>query len=345
MKLSSRDIPRFLDRPDPAVRLVLVYGPDGGLVRERVQALVRVVAEDPADPFRVAELTAGDVAADPARLADEAAALSLTGGRRAVRVRQADDALAGSVETFLTGAEGDSLVVLEAGDLPGRSALRKVCERAANAAALPCYLDDGRSLPALVDETLGQAGLSLTPEARAYLLGHLGSDRQVTRNELEKLVLYAGSGPNRLDLDAVRASIGDSAARSLEDLSFAVAGGDLAAVERIYQRSLQEGSAPVSVLRAVSRHFQRLHLVAGRIAAGSSPEQAVKGLRPPVFWKVEKVFQGQARSWPPRALGSALGRLLEAESACKRTGAPDTLLCGRALLAIAREAPMRVSAR
>ncbi len=94
MKIAPRDADAFLRSPDPAARAVLVYGPDAGLVSERVEALVKGVAGDLSDPFRVADFSAKELIDDPARLADEAAALSLTGGRRAVRLRQGDDNLA-----------------------------------------------------------------------------------------------------------------------------------------------------------------------------------------------------------------------------------------------------------
>ncbi|MCH8002427.1 MAG: DNA polymerase III subunit delta, partial [Proteobacteria bacterium] len=149
MKIPPRNAEAFVRSPDPSLRAVLVYGPDAGLVHERAEALVKAVAEDPADPFRVSELGAREIVEDPARLGDEAAALSLSGGRRAVRLRQANDDLAPHFKDFFATGRGEALVVVEAGDLPARSALRKIFEGAGAGAALACYRDDERSLPAL----------------------------------------------------------------------------------------------------------------------------------------------------------------------------------------------------
>src|SRR5712691_8070383 len=117
MKLAGGRVEAFLRRPDPDIRAVLLYGPDAGLVRERAEAVARTVCPDLRDPFRVADLAASVLAADPARLADEAAQISLTGGRRVIRVREAGDALAPLFARFLADAVGDTLVVAEAGDL------------------------------------------------------------------------------------------------------------------------------------------------------------------------------------------------------------------------------------
>lgn len=339
MKIAPRDIDRFLRAPDAAIRLVLLYGPDRGLVRERAVALVTAVAGDVNDPFRVSELSAAEIKADGARLADEAAAMALTGGRRAVRIRDADDALAARVKTFLAEASGDSLVVLEAEDLPARSTVRKAVEAASAGATVACYRDDERSLPAVIEEILRASGLSAAPEAIAHLASHLGGDRQLTRAELEKLALYMGDAGRRVELEDAQVCVGDSAALTLDDLAFAVGGGDLAAVDRALTRSFQEGANPVSALRAVARHLQRLHLVAGLVGGGVPRERAVKQLRPPVFWKLTARFEAQANAWSPQALARALDRLLTAEMACKRSGAPAELLCARALTEVTARAP------
>lgn len=351
MKIPPRNAEAFVRSPDPSLRAVLVYGPDAGLVHERAQALVKAVAEDPADPFRVSELDAREIVEDPARLGDEAAALSLSGGRRAVRLRQADDDLAPHFKDFFATGRGEALVVVEAGDLPARSALRKIFEGAGTGAALACYRDDERSLPALIRETLGGFGLEVTPDALAYLVANLGGDRQLSRRELEKLALYMGAQGKgakdtgaeaaRIALRDAQACVGDSAALSLEDLAFAVAGGEPAGAERALQRSLQEGGHPVRALGAVARHFQRLHLVRGLTGRGETLDGAVKGLRPPVFWKRAESFKAQAAAWPPGALARALERLIEAEAACKQSGAVPETLCARTLLEIAVNAPLR----
>jgi DNA polymerase-3 subunit delta len=345
MRLSAGQAERFVRNPDPKVRGILVYGPDDGLVRERVEALARSVVEDPMDPFRVADLTARQLGEDPARLADEAAALALTGGRRVVRIAEAGDAISGLMKSFLADPPGDALVVLQAGELSNRSSLRKVFESAELGAALACYRDDPRSLAAVVTEMLANHALTATPEAMAYLSASLGGDRQLTRRELEKLILYKGEVGRVIELEDAVACVGDSAALTLDDLALAVAGGDLPGLERTLLRGFEAGSSPVAALRSVARHFQRLHIVSGTIAAGLSPGDAVKRLRPPVFWKIVDRFTAQCTAWPVRALARALDRLLQAEAACKETGAPAEAIAARALLEIAANAPLRATRR
>jgi DNA polymerase-3 subunit delta len=341
MKISPAQADGFAARPDPAVKAVLVYGPDAGLVRERIDRLCRAVAGSLDDPFRLVDLTGAVLRDDPARLADEAAAIAMTGGRRAVRVLNAGDAVAGIFAAFLDHPMGDALVVVDGGELQARSKLRTLFEGAVNAAALACYEDDARGLEALIRKQLGEAGLRIAPEALEYLLENLGSDRLVTRSELEKLTLYMGESAKEVQLEDARASVGDSAGQSIDDAVLAAADGDRPGVERALARAFAESESPVGVIRAAQRHFQRLHLVAGAMAAGQPVERATAGLRPPLFWKNRARFLNQLRLWPAASIAQALDRLTAAEISCKTTGMPDEALCVRALLELAGFAERR----
>ena len=341
MKIAARNAEAFLRAVDAKIAAVLLYGPDRGLVRERADRIAAGVTGDAADPFRVSEVPAARLRNEPTALVDEAAALTLDGGRRLVRLRDGNDGVADAVETYLSMPNLGGLLLIEADDLGSRSALRRTCEAAGNAAALPCYHDEGEDIGRLIGDELRRAGLRLADDARDYLTAILGGDRGITRREIEKLIAYKG-GPSpeggTIELADAVACVGDSAALTVDDLVLAVGDGDLAAVERLTVRSLQEGNTPVGLLRAAGRHFLRLHQVAG--AAGDR-ERAVDMLRPPVFYKHRPRLLVQAQQWPVAQLHRALDRLTSAESDCKRTGAPDTALCGRVLLEIATQAPRR----
>lgn len=347
MKLQGRAIDTFLARPDPKVRAVLVYGPDAGLVRDRADTVARTVLADLADPFRVAELPVKAVAAGAARLIDEVAAQSLIGGRRLIRLRDADDSLTASFAAlFGQPPPGDSLVVVEAADLGARSRLRLAFEAATIGAALPCYVEDESALRRVMVELAAAQGLALDPDAQEALAANLVGDRLVARGEIEKLALYMGAakgaGERRVGLEDVRAAIGDGASLlSLDDPAWAAASGDFAALDKALTRLFAEGMAAVAILRATQRHFQRLHALRAEIDGGASAETAVGALKPPVFFKLRPVFLTQVRQWPPASLRVALERLTETEAECKRTNMPDETLCARVLFQLSAMARAR----
>jgi DNA polymerase-3 subunit delta len=335
VKLQGKAIDAFLRNPDPKVRAVLLYGPDAGLVRDRADSLGKRVVPDLADPFRVAEFYGKALADDPARLADEAAAIALTGGRRLVRVRDAEDNTASAFTSFFAALPpGDTLIVVESGDLSARSKLRLLFEGADAGAAIPCYIEEEASLGRVVADLLQAHGLQADPDAIGFLAANLVGDRLVARGEIDKLALYMGT-ERRVTLEHVQACIGDSATLEMDQPVWAAADGDFAALDRSLARLFAEGVVPVPILRGAQRHFQRLHLVAAQVAAGKSPDAAVESLRPPVFYKMKARFTGQARRWTPNLVRQALDRLTEAEAECKRTNMPDQTICARVLFQVA----------
>jgi DNA polymerase-3 subunit delta len=337
VKLPPNRLSDFLRKPPPEFRAVLFYGPDTGLVRERADRTTAAICPDLKDPFRIAELSTSALAADPARLSDEIGALSLVGGRRVVRIRDAGDSLTALLGIALAESKGDSMIVIEGGDLPSRSSLRKLCEAARDVAVGACYADGGRDIAEIVRETLRAHDVAASSEAVSYLVAHLGNDRLVTRSELEKLALYAGNG-GRIELADAVACVGDSTALSLDDVIFAAADGDAARLEGSLFRCLQEGQSAVGILRAVMRHFQRLHLAASRMSSGASADEALRAVRPPIFFKQQERFKAQLMAWPVRRAAAALDSLTRAELNSKRAVLPQETILREALFSIARAA-------
>jgi DNA polymerase III subunit delta len=343
MKIETRAIPGFLKKPDPAIRAILLYGPDAGLVRERAEALGKTVVPDLSDPFRVADLAPETLKDDPARLADEAASISMMGGRRLIRLRGAGAESVTAIKNFLDDAKGDGLVVIEAGELDTKSALRKLFEAQGtkNGAALACYRDEGASLAKTIADQFLAEGVKPTGEAVEWLAGRLGSDRAITRSEISKLALYAGKG-GTISLDEARGLIGDSADLDLDDLARATGLGDMGALDRAFAKLDGEGGSPVMILRALARHFLRLQTAAGHMANGLDSEAAMSKLFPPVFFKEKDAFKTQLARWNLAKIQAGLDRLLEAEIQCKSSGAaPADLIAERCLLALAQMAAQR----
>jgi DNA polymerase-3 subunit delta len=327
VKLESRQIEAFLADPT-AVRAVLLFGDDAGLIAERAVRLTRRVAGELGDPFRTVELERGELR----RIGEEMAALPMTGGRRVVRVRDASDALAGPVETALA-ARLPGFLVLEALGLPGRSRLRAIIEKSPEAVALGCYAADAAQLGRAIRTGLREGGVRPDDAALAWLEDRLGADVVATRGEVEKLVLYVGQG-GIVDLPAAQACVGDLAGLSLEDALFAATEGDVAAADRALELALGEGLAPVAVLRAALLHVQRLHRAQLAVGGGLAPSEAAKAARPPLFFRREAAFLRALQRWPEPRLAAAATALAAAERAAKRTGAPAEWLCRNAIIGL-----------
>ena len=331
MKLDVRRVEAFLEAPG-ACRAVLLYGDDIGMIRERSNRLVRTVAGSGDDVFRVSDLEKEGIP----RIADEMASMSLSGGRRVVRVRDVGEAALAAVLAGI-GRGGDTLLVLEAPGLTARGKLRGAMERAPEAVAIGCYALKGAELESMIGQVLARQGVSVEREAQTWLAGQLGADQGVTRAELEKLALFAGAD-GRVDLAAAQACVGDLAGLSLDDALFAATAGDVAATDRALELAMAEGATAVGVLRAMLMHLQRLQRARAAVAQGASAGEAAKAARPPVFFRREAAFVQALRLWSEDGLQAICGRVWEAERACKRTGSPAETLGRSVVLGIAQRA-------
>ena len=334
MKITFKQIESFVKAPDRAARVILVYGPDDGLMRERAKIMGLSVVKDLNDPFNVAVLSSAILADDPARLNDEAFAMSMMGGDRLVRIEDASDKLTTLIKDYLANPNPAALIILEAGELGPRSSLRKLCEAAKNAAALPCYVDDERDLARLVQTALSEAKLNIDRDAVAWLAMNISGNRQKIRNELEKIITYMGAGSTTVKLEDVQACCGEAGAQGIDDLVYAVGSHQPEKALRTYAQLLDEGVNFIVIVRALQNHFRKLHMVNARLQGGEPIEPVMKSIQPPIFFKQEPAFKSQVQSWSMPGLGRVLSRLMDLEASCKQTGAPVETLCAQAVLAI-----------
>lgn len=229
MKLTGRKLDEFLKKPGLGAKSVLVYGPDNGLARERAKNLAKKCVSNLDDPFAVTEFTGHQLKSDPRLLVDAAFSLSLAGGDCVTRVSEAQDFLVAPLTQVFEQKTQAWPIILEAGELTPRSALRKLYEQSPDLAAIACYPEEGRALEFFIKDFMSGEGLSIAPAALAFLSMSLAGDRQIVRREMEKLALYASAkddNANQITEDDAIACVGDSSETSLDNLVFSVGDGN-----------------------------------------------------------------------------------------------------------------------
>ena len=345
MILSRRpDIERFLARPDPGIRGAVIYGRDIGVVRERANQLAAKAVANPDDPFDVALLTDGDIDGDAGRLDNELASQSLMGGRRLVRLKLSsekaslDKMAAEAVKGHDEGAfNPEAFFLIEAGNLGRDSTLRKIAEKAAGIAVIPCYEDEPGDMARLVREALNAEGVGLNADALGLFVARLPKDRGVARQEIERLILYLGprsgitAGPKDLE-----DFLGVEPEASLADAASDAFGGRIAEAQSGLRRAAAEGEAGPAAVRAISQHLAKLRRTLTLVKNGAGLPEAAKASG--VFWKNEREFLRQARAWSLETLDAVQPEVLAADRACKTTGSPDRLIAERLALTIAARA-------
>ena len=312
MKATEAKIAAALDRPPADIRLYLLFGPDEAGAAALADRLTRAMG---ADAERV-DLEGSALKNDPARLADEAASMSLFGTARFVRVTGVGEESLAAATALLEAERAGNPVVMIAPSLKATAKLAKLALDAPNALACACYVPNADQLEGIAAQIAREHGLRLGAGVARRLAQAGGGDRAVLAREIEKLALYMDAAPEHPAtaeedaLDAIGADLGEA---EMGDVIEAVVAGRAAALGAALRRMNEAGVSPVPWLRALARRLASLAEMRGEVARGDDPGSVMKRHR--VFWKEEAATSAALRRWTPAALSAALAEVRRAERA------------------------------
>ncbi|BBL54003.1 DNA polymerase III subunit delta [Bartonella quintana] len=333
----AHEVDHFLTRFARSFPIVLIYGPDRGLVCERVQRFVKLTQIAVEDPFSTVRLDAAEIDKDPARLVDEARTLSLFGGDRLIWVSNGahQKNFLAVLKILIKEPPEKSFILIEAGDLKKGTGLRNIIESASIAMALPCFADDIRALDTLVNEVLDHFKMTISLDARKWLLHHLGGDHLVSRGELEKLCLYALE-KTHIALEDVKAVVSDVSALSQDEVIDAVLLGDIAGFEAHFSRHATLQNALFFILNTAQRHFQQLQLLRYQIdVEGKSAFTVISQAQPPIFFQRKKTIEHALNYWGMEQISYAMERLQGAVLESRKNPLLGEAIIRQAFLALA----------
>lgn len=339
--LRGKDATSFLTRPDPGRPIVLLYGPDAGLVRERADALIAASLDDPKDPFALVRLDGDELASEPSRLVDEALAIPMFGGRRAIRVRAGSRSFVAGVEALISSPPKECRVVIEAGDIKPDNALRKACEKATTGAvAIGCYPDAEADIARLIDDELRGSNLQIAKDAKAVLTTLLGGDRQASRNELRKLALYA-HGKGEVTLDDVITCVSDASDLKLDAIVDAAFSGKPIVVETEFAKAMVAGTYPGQIILAAQRHAAFLHKTSLVVEGGTPAAVVLDSGFPRLHFSRKAAAETALRNLSTTRLGQIIEQLASAALETRRQATLGAAIAQRTLLSIAVSARRR----
>ena len=337
MKANRPQLERALRTP-AETRFFLFHGPDEAGSRSLVKALAAAMG---AEAERV-DLAAAELRGDPARLADEAASISLFGGARYVVVEPAGDEVIAAVEALVEAPTAGNPVALVAGALRPTSKLLKLALAEPSVLAFASYVPEGRDADRLVADLARAEGLIVRPDLARRIAESCAGNCALIEQELRKLALYADASPEAprpIDdaaLDAVGAA---SEEGDLSRLVDSVASGDPGQLHAELLRLRSEGIEGIPLIRAMLRRMALLARLRATVEAGNSVGAVMASpAAKSVFWKEKDAVAVQLGRWRSDLLARSVGRLLDAERQVKASGGLGPLAVDEELFAICRQA-------
>jgi DNA polymerase-3 subunit delta len=336
MKLSPREATGYFAKPDAGKTGLLIYGPDAmRIALKRQQVIAALIGPSGEEEMRLTRIPSANLRKDPAILIDAMTAQSFFPGQRVAFVEDATDTIAKIIAPALEEwRTGDAQIVVTAGQLTAKSALRKMFEGHNNAFAVGIY-DDPPSR-AEIEAELSRAGITMPERDVMDDLTTLSRelDPGDFRQTLEKLALYKLNDSAPLSSEDIAACAPASTEAALDDVINIVAEARSGEIGPIMRKLQAQGVQPVGLCIATLHHFKTLY------AAASDPGGAAQGigkLRPPVFGPRRDRMLRQAQGWGSYNLEAALSLLVDTDLKLRSAGqhAPAMALVERCLIRLA----------
>jgi DNA polymerase III subunit delta len=305
---SAASAAKFLTAPPSAVLGFLFYGPDNMQIAARAEALVRTLASKAGPDAEILRFHDSDLAADPGRIAAELATGSLFGGTKIVWLTalpvKAQAMLAGIAAAPIEGA----YLVVQAPDLRKSHKLVQTFEAAPVLAAIASYGEDQESLTAAIRRQAQAAGYEIAADAAALIAVRCDFSALLAQSETEKLMTFAAPS-QRITLDDVEACLADQQTAGLSEIADSALNGEGRKALAAFERFMAAEQNVTAVLAVLSQTLMRLHAVRAAADSGIPVVQAIKDLKPPVFFKQQDMLAAQARRWSAAALATQISQL------------------------------------
>ena len=338
MKILPRQIKKFLENPPGEIGAVLFYGSDFGLISEHAKFFASKFSSDLDDVFSVTRLTGEMLAGDLGLIADSAAAIPVFGTRRLVLVKGRGTEIIAACKLALTNPIPSAMIIVEATETTTKHAIVKLFETINTAASVGCYADGVSEIRALAKHIFASDNIKISDDALDIITNRLGSDRALSRQEIQKLALMAGPD-GTLDTDDVHIALGDSANLAIDDIADALASGAVERLQKSLQKSWYENANAVMIVRGCQNYFRQLVLAGHAIDNGHSAQNAIRSLRPPPHFKLQDRLRVHLQHWQPKQAMDNVNRLQDIELKLKSNGLNDQIYTAQCLLGICLRAP------
>lgn len=324
-------------RPDPAIRLYVLAGPDEAGSRALIASFARAMGPD-------AERV--DFKADGAHLVDEAAAISLFGARIWIEVRVASgsgDELVEPCRALLDAGVAGNPVVLIGPSLTAKSKLTRLAETHPLAVGCVSYLPNVADAVTFTNSFAQDEGLALSRDTARAIVEATGADRGLMAREVEKLALYLDAEAGGQTPAGINDWLAIGADTPGEDIGAAVnmvLDGKVAALPRLFAELDALGTSEIRVVRAIATRALLLARLRSEVDAGRPLRQVMESSATArgIFFKEKPSVTAQLQRWDAVRLTRLIARMHALERAMKAPDNAGALLLRNGLLAVAVQA-------
>ena len=306
----------------------LIYGQNKGLVKEKINKIKEIFSNINKE-VEIIKLTNDEIKENPEKLYNEFNTFSLSRNKKLLHILNVKDDIKNIIEETIN-PNPFCLVLFESGELTPKSRIRKLFEKDKFLSILPCYYDTENDIQGLIDKFFKNNNIPISNSLKSILATHLGSERNIIKNELEKIVLFLKNKKKFNEKDILNC-VSDNYYFNFADLNYSICDGNLIRLDKIINQLYLEGVNPITLLRSTAKHFQKILFVNEKIENGLNINDSLKLLKPPIFFLYINQFKQHIRSWKIKLSHKVIERIFDAERLCKLNSKISKTICWRTL--------------
>jgi len=311
---------------------ILIYGPNEGLVRENFLKIKEIFNQNNTEEVCFSGKLIND---QPEILVDEVQTVSMFNEQKIITIEQPIDKNIDLFESVFTKLPDKTLIIVIANNLTKNSKIRKFFESSDKYFSCANYEDDFKSNSQQIQNLEKSINKNLHRDIKHYLNQNLSSDRMISKNEIDKIILLYSENDQIPELEHIKLIFNDNADLGLNKISHLTFSGQPNRVSVNLNKIFDEGVNPVAIIRVMLNYVQRIQATQVALKKNNDFDSAIKSLKPPVFWKDKDNFKLHCKKWPIKETVLNFNLLVDTELSCKSDYNLTNILCERALINIA----------
>ena len=313
MKIPNSNIENFIHNKIQDVNAVLFYGQDQGLITERQDTIIKNTLGSSYDPLMHIRLDATELTKNPDKLYQEINNISLIPGARVFSICNVTNNFYKVIKDCLESSKSEDIIILIAGELPPSSSIRKYFENTGNIVSIPCYIDDHQTIYNIVRTELSD--LKPDNETIQYIASNISGNRLIIKQELNKIKTYYLTKEN-INIEEIKSLVTESHINDFQEFANKVADKDTRKAINLLEDLISCGFPGVTIIRVLINYLYRI-LEVKSLMQNNNFNDAIKSLKPPVFFKQKDILRKHTNLWQISELELIIKKLSELETTCK----------------------------
>ena len=310
----------------------LVYGPNEGLIRNNITNIKKLFSQEKkCDEILI---NCKDLDKDKQLMADKLSSISMFNEKRFILTENIREKDFKYLKEAIFIKPDNTLLIVKTDNLSKSSKIRKLFEMEKFLLALACYEDDVKSIIRTIDNFAKVNSIALDRDIKSYLMQTLSTDRIISQNELEKIKLFYFNSNEKIDLNTIKTLLNDEGSKNIQKMNENILSGKTDRSINIIKKLLMEGARPITLIRSLVNYLKRLKITKIQIKKGVTFDEAIKSLKPPVFWKDKDSFKFICNNWPLPEIEKCISLLLAAEINCIKNSETSEIMCEKFMMDI-----------